>query len=173
MKNPSINGFTLIEALITVVIIGVLAGIAYPSYTRYVVEARRSDATINMTRIAALQEKFFTECGRYTLNFNGVISNPNPLLRCTGLGTGSTASSFTTSDGYYVLTIPPAFFLPGPTGIPGGGGYTLSAAPVATSSQFAADNLKCTTITFTNAGVKGGTGTDAVLGPNGGKCWKK
>ena len=105
MKKPGANGFTLMEVMITVVIVGILASIAYPSYTNYVTAARRSDATINLTRIAAQQEKFFTECGTYTTAFNGVISNPPPAPRCTGLGIGPTAGSFTTSDGYYNIII--------------------------------------------------------------------
>ena len=177
MRKLGANGFTLMEVMITVVIIAILASIAYPSYTRYVAETRRSDATINLTRIAALQEKFFTECGTYTDQFNGVISARPPAPRCTGLGAGPTAGSFTTADGYYTLTVTALAAGPAPVGggagAVGGGGYTLSAAPVPGTSQFSADNPKCTTITITNAGVKGGTGTDAVLGPNGGKCWKK
>lgn len=169
MKKPSANGFTLMELMITVVIIGILASIAYPSYTRYIAETRRSDATINLLRIAAQQEKFFTECGTYTTNFNGVISNPPPLPRCTGLGIGPTAATFTTSEGYYNITA-----APGPN--PGdtiANSFLLSAAPVATSSQFSADNAKCTTITITNTGAKDATGSDSPAGTNGGKCWKK
>ena len=112
MRKSGMGGFTLMELLITVVILGILVGIGYPQYTRYITETRRSDATINLTRIAALQEKFFTECGRYTANFNGTIFDPNPANRCTGLGVGPTAASFTTSDGFYTLTIP--VLLPGP-----------------------------------------------------------
>lgn len=163
MRKYCANGFTLMEMMITVLIVGILAAIAYPSYTQYVAQTRRSDATINLTRIAAQQEKFFTECGTYTVNFNGVISNPTPP-RCTGLGIGPTAGTFTTAEGHYNITISP-----GPAGI--ANSFLLTAAPVSTSPQFAADNAKCTTITLTNTGAKGASGTDS--GPNGGKCWKK
>lgn len=169
MKKSAMGGFTLIELLITVMILGILVGIGYPNYTRYITETRRSDATINLTRIAALQEKFFTECGRYTPNFNGVIFDPNPALRCTGLGVGPAAASFTTTDGYYTLTIPVLLPGPAPAAIAGGGGYTLSAAPA--GAQLG-DAAKCTTLTITNTGVKAATGT--VGNPlNGGKCWKR
>ena len=164
MKKPGANGFTLIELMITVVIVAILVGIAYPSYTRYVAETRRSGATIPLSQLAALQEKFWTECGRYTPNFNGAI------VGCTGLGVGATAGSYTTWDGYYTIPIPA--LLPGPTGVAGGGGYTLSAAPATGSSQLTADGDKCTTLTISNTGLKTATGTDGNL-TNGGKCWKK
>ena len=162
MKKPGTNGFTLMEVMITVVIIGILASIAYPSYTRYVAETRRSDATINMTRIAAQQEKFFTECGTYTTNFNGVISAPPPAPRCTGLGIGPTAGLFTTSDGYYTLTV---------VVVAGDGGYTLRATPAGT--QATADLAKCATLTIAATGAKDATGSDSPPLTNGGKCWKK
>ena len=65
MKKYGANGFTLMEVMITVVIVAILAGIAYPSYTRFVTETRRSEATIALTQLAAQQEKFFTQCGVY------------------------------------------------------------------------------------------------------------
>ena len=109
MKKPGANGFTLMELMITVVIIGILAGIAYPSYTRYVAETRRSDATINLTRIAALQEKFFTQCARYADNLAGTaIACPGgaPATLVAGLAAGGA-----TTDGYYTLSVVVA---PGP-----------------------------------------------------------
>ena len=159
------QGFTLIELMITVVVLGILAAIAYPSYTGYVAQARRSDATINLTRLAAVQEKFFTECGRYSPNFNGTISDPLPVNRCTGLGSGPTAGLFTTQDGYYTIAI-----TPGNTGTLATS-FTLTATPV--GAQATSDLAKCATLTITNTGVKDATGSDSPPGTNGGKCWKK
>lgn len=163
MKTSSELGFTLIELMITVVVLGILAAIAYPSYTSYVAQARRSDATINLTRLAAVQEKFFTECGSYSPNFNGTISDPIPANRCTGLGAGPTAGLFTTQDGYYTIAI-----TPGNTGALATS-FTLTATPA--GAQATSDLTKCSTLTINSAGVKTATGTEG--GATGGRCWKK
>lgn len=64
-------GFTLIELMIAVVIIGVLAAMAYPAYTKYSIQTRRSDAQIALTQAAAAQEKFYSDCGHYAQIPNG------------------------------------------------------------------------------------------------------
>ena len=162
MRKYSANGFTLMEVMITVVIVGILAAVAYPSYTNYVTAARRSDATINLTRIASLQEKFFTRCGQYATNLImapiacGPPPNP-PQTFDPGLAAGGL-----TRDGYYTLTV---------VVVNGDGGYTLRAAPAGT--QATADLAKCATLTIAATGVKDATGSDSPPLTNGGKCWKK
>jgi len=60
------RGFTLIEMMIVVIIIGVISAIAYPAYKNYMKQSRRSDAQITLTQAAAAQEKFFSDCRTYT-----------------------------------------------------------------------------------------------------------
>lgn len=67
MKNRySQQGFTLIELMIVVAIIGVLAAIAYPSYQRYVIKTKRTDMMTEMQNIASRIESQKLAMGRYT-----------------------------------------------------------------------------------------------------------
>lgn len=53
------SGFTLLEVMITVVIVGILASIAYPSYLDSVRKANRSEAIAELQNILAAQERYF------------------------------------------------------------------------------------------------------------------
>lgn len=65
------SGFTLIELMIVVAIIGVLAAIAYPSYQRYVIKTKRTDMMSEMQNIASTIESRKLAQGRYS---NDLIS---------------------------------------------------------------------------------------------------
>jgi type IV pilus assembly protein PilE len=61
-KQPSparkTSGFTLIELMITVAIVAILAAVAYPGYTQYVIRSKRSAAQAQMMDIANRQQQF-------------------------------------------------------------------------------------------------------------------
>lgn len=57
-SRPRAHGFTLVEVMIVVAIIGILASIALPSYTQYVVQARRTEAQAVLMELAQLQERW-------------------------------------------------------------------------------------------------------------------
>ncbi len=65
IKNRNEVGFSLLELMIVVAIIGILASIAYPSYQEYVAEGRRVDAQANLLSLAQHMERHYTENGSY------------------------------------------------------------------------------------------------------------
>lgn len=65
MASPKSRGFTLIELMIVVAIVAILAAISYPNYTNYVLRTRRADGKEFLMRIAAAQERYYTNLNRY------------------------------------------------------------------------------------------------------------
>lgn len=59
------TGFTLIELMIALVIVGVLAAIAYPAYTGYVQDARRADGKAGLMAAAQRLERCYTRLNAY------------------------------------------------------------------------------------------------------------
>jgi type IV pilus assembly protein PilE len=87
MRN-SIRGVTLIELLIVVVIVSILAAVAYPNYRAYVQKSKRNEAKAALLQIATNQERVYLNENEYTesmtkLGFSGDDNVP------TGSGTYS------------------------------------------------------------------------------------
>lgn len=71
-------GFSLIELLIAVAIVGILAGVAYPSYTDFVMRSNRAEAQRELMRLANLQEQVFVDTRTYTADMTelGMAADP-------------------------------------------------------------------------------------------------
>ena len=75
------RGVSLIELLIVVVIVGILAAVAYPSYRQYVVRAKRVEAKAPLLQIATNQERHYLQNNTYTKDMTklGFKSSGNQL----------------------------------------------------------------------------------------------
>lgn len=140
------KGVTLIELLIVIVILGILVGVAVPTYRNYVMRAQRAEAKTTLLRIAAEQEKFYLQNGTYTAD---PITAP-PV----GLGIPASENIF-----YQIAIAPPA-----------GGltvGFAATATPAAGSPQLRDTN--CVSFTVNNQSVR--TALNAGGGNSTAMCW--
>ncbi len=129
MRNK-LKGFTLIELLITIVIVGILAAIAYPAYQNSVTQSRRADAQGALTQLNNAMERVFTQNNTYMPLVGGVPTAPT-----LGSAAGAIFPSQTPLDGttkYYNLSISSIT----------ANTYTLRATPITGTSQAADGNLE-------------------------------
>lgn len=90
------RGFTLIELMITVAVIGILAAIAIPSYQSYVREARRSEGTSGLLEMQSLQERWRLNNTTYGTAVNLATVGALPTSTYYGFAvTANTATAFT------------------------------------------------------------------------------
>src|SRR5688500_10359257 len=100
------NGFTLIEVMITVVIVAILASIAIPSYSRYVIRAKRSAAQSQMMDIANRQQQFLVANRNYA-DKTTLIASGYSLPADVAANYGYTITLSTTAVPGFVLTFTP------------------------------------------------------------------
>lgn len=139
------KGFTLVELMIVVAIIGILAAIAYPSYLDQVLRSNRTEGRTLLLDAAARQERFFSNNNTYATTM-------------TALGyTQDTATSNTRSENdLYRVAVT--------TTVTNGRSldFTLTATPLPDRGQDR--DTRCTSLIVNNRGERTFTGT----GPD---CW--
>lgn len=141
MKRDS-KGFTLIELMVVVAIIGILAAIAIPSYQDSTRRANRADAQITLSRLSTLQERYYFRTNQYTGDFSDLLS-----------GLADNTTSITSDDGYYTVALTAT-------------NSSWSMTATATGAQ--ANDTECYKLTLTNLGSKTSVDSDGAATS---ECW--
>jgi type IV pilus assembly protein PilE len=144
----NVRGFTLMELVIAMVIIGVLTAIAIPNYTAYIQRSNRSDARSQLLEITLWMERWRTENGRYDNPANPGNRPPTPPFPATFLQSPPTGTAKYT----IVVATPNAIT------------YTVTATPV---GVMAGD--VCGDLGINNTGQRTFTGGSGTLDV----CWNR
>ena len=109
MKRLNADGFTLIELMIVVVIIGIIASVAYPSYQNSVTKTRRAEGQAVLLDIMNAEERYYTENNTYTttladVNKSGDSEEGHYVVSAAACGAGISSCVILTADPQGVQT---------------------------------------------------------------------
>lgn len=140
-------GFTFIELMIVVLIIGILARLALPYFKNQIREGRRSDAKTALLDLASREERYFATNNTYTSSLAVLYSSATNTSTVLYVPNGDQASS--------------DYEIEFPTPYPTATSYSISAVP-----QNDQANDYCGTYTYDNFGDQGNSGNTITTG-----CW--
>lgn len=147
------RGFTLIELMITVAIVGIIAAVAFPSYQNYVRQSNRAAAKAILYESAQFMERFYTQNNQYIASVG-----PNGIANSGGGDDVAVALPITQSPRTGAVV---QYNISFQGGVPGVATFTLQAVP---TGSMTGDT--CGTLTLTSTGVQGAGGNVA-------DCWNR
>ena len=150
------QGFSLIELMIVVAIMGILSAIAIPSYVEHVRKGKRADAKVELLKLAQMQESYFVQNMSYAKDLT------------TGAGGLGLGSNVLTEQGEYKITMTKSPGACNGTGTSACTSYTLIATPKSGGSQ--SHDTDCPRFTLSNTGLKGTSASASSTQIK--KCWK-
>jgi len=169
LRRGGWRGFTLVELLVSLVVVAILASIAIPSYSAYIVRGQRAAAKSALEQVAQFLERNYTVSGCY--DFTNAASC---TARGAAAGGGPVAIPipYAPTDGQvtYAIALGPL-----PAGALAGQGFSVTATPCGTAgtcpagSKTAFADADCGALTLDNTGTKGAGGTIGAADPA--SCW--
>ncbi|KQY82393.1 MULTISPECIES: type IV pilin protein [Roseateles] len=100
------HGFTLIELMVTVVIAGILAAVAYPNYTSYVQRSRRADAAAVLTSVVQAQERYRGNRSTFSSSLEELKVDPAAITKHYDVNIVNLSGAETLVSGYVVTATP-------------------------------------------------------------------
>jgi type IV pilus assembly protein PilE len=171
MKKLKKNGFTLIEVLIVVAIVGLLAAIAYPSYTSSILKGRRAQGRTALAELLQQQERYMTQRNCYlgfTTASTGVAtaSAPSPTSACGGVT--ATSVPFKTFSGDSLAGA--AYLLSAETCPISGGSLSIAECVRIVATPIRADS-DVGALSITSTGTKACSNPASDITPTFSLCW--
>lgn len=159
-RRKAIHGFTLVELMIVVGIVGILTALAYPSYQESVFKGRRAEARTAIADLMQQQERYMTQRGTY-FDFTNTQGVTAPVSVPALTVPFKTYSGENQAMPLYFLSAArcPAILVPATPSPPISACVQISAVP-------RVPDAKAGTLTMDSTGVKACTGSDS------GVCWK-
>lgn len=137
------KGFTILELMATMALIGVLTAIAYPSYVAQISKGRRAEAVAALLKAALKEEKYFSDHGAYTSNMTQLGFNADPA---------------TTEHGFYQFD----------AAVPNGGqSFVLTATRLGVQMT----DTECGDLTYSSLSIRSAQNASATDPAT--KCWSR